>query len=237
MSPLLAQHLGAAPGGQLNLYAAVVYQLGMLLQSPYPPEDAVWGAEWKQWWASHQTAVLDCMIGGEIAREQAKAGLLAATSRGKGVYAAKIGGCTFSVEDVHGVRHTAQPGELYVSTSNPLAKLDSNTAIPWRNPMPFLDGLTIKAIGPSTKYCKKPSIEVEEGILPDSKIFAHPIQVSKTAGDTDGDGWQFLVIEKLLEWAMDPRNKAAIDAVPGLWEGLLEFFLEVEEEIKRQEAQ
>lgn len=228
VSPLLAQHLGAAPGGQLNLYAAVVYQLGMLLQSPYPPEDKVWGAEWKQWWASHSTAVLDCMIGGEIAREQAKAGLLGATSRGKGVYAAKVGGTMFNVEKLDGTRHMAKPGELYVSTSSPLAKLDGKHVIPWRNPMPFLDCLTMVAVGPATDYCKHPTVELDEDILPDSKIFAHPFQVSKTAGDVDGDGWQLLCLEKLLGWATKPENQAAIDGVPGLREGLMEYFLDDE---------
>lgn len=228
VSPLLAKHLGAASGGQLNLYAAVVYQLGMLLQSPYPPEDKVWGAEWKQWWASHSTAVLDCMLGGEIAREQAKAGLLGATSRGKGVYAAKVGGTMFNVLKLDGTRHMAKPGELYVSTSNPLVKLDGLNVIPWRNPMPFLDCLTVVAVGPSTEYCKHPTVELDEDILPDSKIFAHPFQISKTAGDVDGDGWQLLCIEKLLDWACKPENQAAIDAVPGLREGLMEFFLDEE---------
>lgn len=228
ISPVLAKHLGTADGGQLNLYAAVVYQFGQLLMSPAVPEDTVWSIEWRQWWASHSRAVLDCMLGGEIAREQAKAGLLAKTTRGKGVYAAKIGGQMFNLEDVRGVRHLAKPGEFYVSTSSPLVKLDGKHVIPWRNPMPFLDCLEVKAVGPATEYCKRPSIEVNEFILPDSKVFCHPFQVSKTAGDVDGDGWQFLCLEKLLQWACNEQNQAAIEAVPGLKEGLLEHFLDEE---------
>lgn len=228
VSPLLARHLGLAPGGQLNLYSAQVYQFGQLVQSPAMPEDKTWAGEWKQWLASHSRAVMDAMLGGEIEREQAKAGMLAKCSRGKGVYSAKIGGWMFNVLDVHGNRHTAKPGEIYVSTSSPLAVLDGLTVIPWRNPMPFLDACTLKAVGPATPTCPKPSIETTEDILPDSKIFAHPFQVSKTAGDVDGDGWQFLCLEKLLGWACKDANQAAVDAVPGLREGLMHYFLEEE---------
>jgi hypothetical protein len=193
-----------------------------------PADDDIWEGEWKQWWSSHTTAVFDAMLGGELEREQAKSGMLAKTARGKGVYSAKVGAWLFNVEDVNGVRHMAKPGEVYVPTSSPLAKLDGMTVVPWRNPMPFLDFCLLKAIGPAVKTCPKPSIRLEEQILPDSKLFAHPFQVSKTAGDVDGDSWQFLCIDKLLNWATKPKNKAAIDAVPGLWEGLLESFLEEE---------
>lgn len=226
ISPTLARHLGTAEGGQLNLYAAVMYQFLQICQSP--ADDDVWEGEWKQWWSSHSTAIFDAMIGGELEREQAKSGMLAKTARGKGVYSAKVGAWLFNVEDVNGVRHLSKPGEVYVPTSSPLAKLDGMTVVPWRNPMPFLDFCAVKAIGPATKVCPQPSIEVEEQILPDSKLFAHPFQVSKTAGDVDGDSWQFLCIDKLLAWATKPKNKPAIDEVPGLWEGLLECFLEEE---------
>jgi hypothetical protein len=226
VSPTLAKKLGTGEGGQLHLYAEVVYQLVQLLQSPTPADEDIFRTEWKQWCSSHSSAILDVMVGGEIAREQAKAGLLAKASRGKGVYSAKVGAWLFNVEDVEGNRHPTIPGELYVSSASPLAKLDGMTSIPWRNPMPFLDALTVKAVGPATKVCKKPSIETKEPILPEEKIFAHPFQISKTAGDVDGDGWQFLVLEKILGWACKPKNKAAIDAIPGLWEGLLEYFLE-----------
>lgn len=228
ISPLLARHMGLAPGGQLNLYSAQVYQFGQLVQSTAMPEDETWAGEWKQWLASHSRAVMDAMVGGEIEREQAKAGMLAKCSRGKGVYSAKVGAWMFNLVDIHGTRHMARPGEIYVSTSSPLAMLDGLTVIPWRNPMPFLDACTLKAVGPATPICPKPSIETEEYIMPDSKIFAHPFQVSKTAGDVDGDGWQFLCLEKLLGWACKDANQAAIDAVPGLREGLLHYFLEEE---------
>lgn len=230
ISPTLAAHLGTAEGGQLNLYAAVMYQFLQICQSPADINDEIWAGEWKQWWASHATAVFDAMLGGELEREQAKAGMLAKTARGKGVYSAKVGAWLFNVEDVNGIRHMSRPGEVYVPTHGPLAKLDGLTVIPWRNPMPFLDFCQVKAVGPAHSGCKNPSIELEEQIFPDSKLFAHPYQVSKTAGDVDGDSWQFLVIDKLLAWATKAKNKPAIDAVPGLWEGLLECFLEEEEE-------
>jgi len=237
VSPKLAKHLGTADGGQLNLYAAVVYQLGLLMQSPYPPEDKVWSGEWKQWWASHNTAIMEAMIGGEISREQAKAGPVGDSLRAHaGVYAAKVGGCLFNLELADGSRFISKPGELYVSTASPLAKLDGKHVIPWRNPMPLMDCLKVVAIGPATTYCKAPSVELadyyfedeDDTILSDSKVFAHPFQISKTAGDTDGDGWQFLCLEKLLEWACKPANQEAIDAIPGLREGLMEYFLDEE---------
>jgi len=226
LSPTLARHLGTAEGGQLNLYAAVVYQFLQLCQSPAEGDDPVWEGEWKQWFASHGRAVTDAMLGGEIEREQKKAGMLAKASRGRGVYSAKVGASLFNVEDIHGVRHLSKPGEIYVPSHSPLAVLDGMTVIPWRNPMPFLDFCLLKAVGPATGFCKNPTIHLEEQILPDSKMFAHPFQVSKTAGDVDGDGWQFFVIEKLLAWAQKAQNQKAIDAVPGLREGLMEYFFE-----------
>ena len=224
VSPWLANHLGTAPGGQLNLYAEVIYQLGLLLQSPFPPSEEVWGAEWRQWFASHKTSVAASMVGGETPREQGNSGMLAATARARGVRSAKAGGAIFSLCDVHGVRHTAVPGEMYVSTSNPLSTLDGFNTIVWRNPIPCLNVLTVKAVGPATTFCPNPSIHVKSQILSDSKVYLHPVQISANAGDIDGDGLQFLVIEELVRWATKPQNKEAVRSVPGLLEGLKKFF-------------
>lgn len=224
VSPLLALRLGDGGGGQLNLYTEVVYRFMQLYYSGRDSEDKVWLAEYKQWKASHK-AVLKSQMKGD--GDSDKAGLVAKATRGKGVRSFKCGAWIGRVKDVHGTWHTFKPGFLYFSSESPMAKLGGKTAFPWRNPMTLISFLPIVIVGPKTAWCPNPTWETDRVILPDTKGYLHPLSISDKAGDVDGDGLQFGILEVLLNWAM--QNWNIVTEYSGLAESLIEhFFDEVE---------
>lgn len=221
VSPLLALKLGDGGGSQLNLYTEVVYRFLQLLHSHRTSDDKVWEDEYKQWKGAHN-AVLKAQMKGD--GDENKAGLVAKATRGKGVYSFKCGAWIGRTKDIHGEWHTFEPGYLYLSTENPQSKLQGKTAFPWRNPMTLVSFLPIVTVGPKTMWCPKPTWETNQRILPDTKGYLHPMSISDKAGDVDGDGLQFGVVEALLNWAMN--NWHIVCQYNGLPESIIHHFMD-----------
>ena len=195
-----------------------------LYYSGLDAEDKIWLAEYKQWKASHK-AVLKSQMKGD--GDSDKAGLVAKATRGKGVRSFKCGAWIGRIKTVDGKFHNFKPGFLYFSSESPMAKLGGKTAFPWRNPMTLISFLPIVIVGPKTAWCPNPTWETEKVILPDTKGYLHPLSISDKAGDVDGDGLQFGILEVLLNWAM--QNWEIVCQYNGLAESLVEhFFDEVE---------
>lgn len=221
VSPLLGVKLGDGTGGQLNLYSEVMYRYLLLAQSWRGTEDKVWAGEWAQWVAAH-SKVLRSQLRGEETRE-AISGLVAKATRAKGAYSAKVGAYSARIPTKKG-KKTISPGAIYVSTENPLARLAGHTAFMWRNPVLVLQFPEIISIGPATVHCQKPTWETEKPILPNTKVYLHPLDPSITGGDVDGDGMQFVSLQELLRWAL--RNWHVMEKWPGLQESIIHHFLE-----------
>ena len=222
VSPLLGVKLGDGGGGQLNLYAEVVYRLLLLLQSWRPSTDKVWKAEWAQWKAAH-AKVIRQQLRGEEASEQVS-GLVAKAARATGAFTAKIGTWMARLLTKNVGKQTIKPGGIYVSTANPLSRLAGQTACIWRNPVLVLQWMEIIAIGPKSIHCPNPTWETEKDILPNTKIYLHPEDPSSTGGDVDGDGMQLCTVEWCLNWAI--KNWHVIQTWPGLAESIVHHFLE-----------
>ena len=220
VSPLCALRLGDGGGGQLNLYAEVVYRLLNLITSPLDHSSQEWRQDYKQWCAAHKGVLKSQVKGGEKSPE--KAGLVAKGARGKGAYSAKVGAWMGRIKDVNGEWHTFKPGAVYISTDSPFVDLAGKTAFLWRNPMIITQFLEIITVGPATESCPHPMWETTKKVLPSTKIFLHPLSISLTAGDVDGDSLQFGIIEELISTVCKQWDK-----LPGdLKESLQEHFLE-----------
>ena len=222
VSPLLGVKLGDGGGGQLNLYAEVVYRLLLLLQSWRPETDKVWKAEWSQWKAAH-AKVIRQQLRGEEASEQVS-GLVAKATRATGAYAAKVGCWMARIPTLNAGKQNIKRGGLYFSTSNPNSRLAGQTSCEWRNPVLVLQWSEIIAIGPKTVHCPNPTWETEKDVLPNTKAYKHPKDMSLTGGDVDGDGIQWVKVEWCLNWAI--KNWHVIETWPGLAESIAFHFLE-----------
>lgn len=222
VSPLMGLRLGDGGGGQLNLYAEVAYRWLLLVSSWRHHDDKLWQAEWKQWLSSHR-AVIRQQLRGEEASE-AKAGLVAKATRAKGAYSAKVGAWMARIPTVNEGKQNIKPGSVYISSESPLARLQGHTVFLWRNPVLVPQFLDVKVVGQPTVTCPEPCWETKKRILPNSKVFLHPLDPSLTGGDVDGDGMQLVSLEELIRWAI--RNWHVIEAWPGLAEAIQHYFLE-----------
>jgi len=222
ISPLLGLRLGDGGGGQLNLYAEVVYRYVLLITSWRHHGDKLWQAEWKQWLASHR-AVISQQLRGEETSE-AKAGLVAKATRAKGAYSAKVGAWMARIPTVNEGKQNIKPGSVYVSTESPLARLQGHTVFLWRNPVLVPQFLDVKVVGQPTAACPEPCWETKKRLLPNTKVFLHPHDPSLTGGDVDGDGVQLVSLENLLRWTI--KNWHVVESWPGLAEAIQHYFLE-----------
>jgi hypothetical protein len=175
ISPLLATKLGLAPGSQLNLYAKVCFDIANLLNSKLELDETMFTKEWAQAISAHRTVVSDMLRGEEI--NENVSSILGDTTRAQFVWSSKIGACIFQGVD---------PNGLHVSTDHPLASKQGSYHLVWRNPMAFILGLKVIAVGPATDSCPNPDIVTKEQILGSNKVYLYPTTWYKTAGDVDG---------------------------------------------------
>jgi hypothetical protein len=236
LSPWLANKVGNLGGGEVQLYAETLCQLYPLLTVVEADRDVDWGKHLAQWSRGHRGA-LTTIIKGEV-RSETNAGFVKKALRGKGVYAAKIGAWSakWKSEPIvtpdgsvvqAGYITRVMPECMYVSSDSPLARLSGKHIIRWRNPMVFLEMSRVVVVGDKTSYNTAPDVYTPgRKPLPTEKVFFHPLSVSKTAGDVDGDGIQFFCVEELVQWCLE--HPTITQQYPRLWEGLLEHFVDLE---------
>ena len=175
VSPILATKLGLAPGSQLNLYAKIMFDIACLLNSKLELDETEFNKEWLQAMSAHNTVVTQMLKGEEI--NENVSSILGDTSRAQFVWSSKIGACIFDGVD---------PNGLHVSTDHSLATKQGSYHLLWRNPMAFILGLRVIAVGPATEACPEPNIVTKEQILGSNKVYLYPTTWYKTAGDVDG---------------------------------------------------
>ena len=203
VSPILATKLGLAPGSQLNLYAKVMFDIAMLLNSKLELEETMFTKEWAQAMSAHRTVVTQMLRGEEI--NENVSSILGDTTRAQFVWSSKVGACIFQGVD---------PNGLHVSTDHALASKQGSYHLVWRNPMAFILGLKVVAVGPATDSCPTPDIVTEEQILGNNKVYLYPTTWYKTAGDVDGDICQGIDLTWLMsKWVTKKANHAALKAV------------------------
>lgn len=203
VSPLLATKLGMAPGSQLNLYAKVMFDIAMLLNSKLELDETTFTKEWLQAMGAHNTVVTQILRGEEV--NENVSSVLGDTTRAQFVWSSKVGACIFQGVD---------PNGLHVSTDHPLASKQGSYHLVWRNPMAFILGLKVIAVGPATEACPNPDIVTEKQILGNNKTYMYPTTWYKTAGDVDGDICQGIDLTWLMsKWVTNTANHAALKAV------------------------
>lgn len=203
VSPLLATKLGMAPGSQLNLYAKVMFDIAMLLNSKLELDETTFTKEWLQAMGAHNTVVTQILRGEEV--NENVSSVLGDTTRAQFVWSSKVGACIFQGVD---------PNGLHVATDHPLASKQGSYHLVWRNPMAFILGLKVIAVGPATEACPNPDIVTEEQILGNNKTYLYPTTWYKTAGDVDGDICQGIDLTWVMsKWVTNTANHAALKAV------------------------
>lgn len=235
ISPWLANKIGNLGGGEIQLYAETLCQLYPLLTVPLTERTDEWKQHLGQWYRGHRGA-LEAILQGEIYSEN-NVGFVKKALRGKGVYTGKIGAWSAKWESAKltlpngGVQESyltmVQPGYMYISSNSPLTHLQGKHIIRWRNPMVFLEMSQVIVVGDKTERASAPDVYTPGRTpLPTEKVFFHPLSVSKTAGDVDGDGIQFFCVEELVDWCL--KNHEVAKSYPGLWAGLMEHFVDLD---------
>ena len=205
ISPLVGMKLGLAPGSQLNLYSKVIFDIATLLNTKLELDETVFTKEWAQAMSAHRTVVTQMLRGEEI--NENVSSILGDTTRAQFVWSSKVGACIFQ-----GVN----PNGLHVSTDHALASKHKQGSyhLVWRNPMAFILGLKVVAVGPATDNCPTPDIVTEEQILGNNKVYLYPTTWYKTAGDVDGDICQGIDLTWLMaKWVTKKANHTALKAV------------------------
>lgn len=203
ISPLVGMKLGLAPGSQLNLYAKVIFDIATLLNTKLELDETVFTKEWAQAMSAHRTVVTQMLRGEEI--NENVSSILGDTTRAQFVWSSKVGACIFQ-----GV----EPNGLHVSTDHALASKQGSYHLVWRNPMAFILGLKVVAVGPATDSCPNPDVVTPEQILGSNKIYLFPTTWYRTAGDVDGDICQGIDLTWLMaKWVTKKVNHEALKAV------------------------
>ena len=212
----VAIRMGLTPTGGVNLIAKLVANLSHLFSVPLEQRGPEWD-ETKQMLCNSFYSNIDKQVKvntdeayskNKMLKEVTKTGNVAYTMKVRGVEAPWV-----------------KANDVYLPSNDPWAlKLQGHSIIWWRNPLPKYFQSTVKIVGPSTAATVNgelvqviPDIITPKQVIAKACLSVPAIEwYGVNNGDDDGDLVSFLSLDELYKWAKNPRNKKAIDSVPGL---------------------